>query len=178
MTKLMKTNMTKLIAEIGINHNGSYLEAQDFWRISGIERDVFIYAQPKVQIQDIEIITDLDKEYTHGFLEVNLDLQNHEKTNKEMYVSYQLFDTENQLIAEQQSNTAVSPKLRKTASFSTNIMRPKKWSAEHPNLYTLRIITKDTRGKLIETTERKIGFRTVEITKSPFRLIFKSSCPA
>ncbi len=164
ITKAARKGINSIAIQVFRWTDGSYLEAQDFWRISGIERDVFIYAQPKVRIQDIEIITDLDKEYTHGFLEVNLDLQNHEKTNKEMYVSYQLFDTENQLIAEQQSNTAVSPKLRKTVSFSTNIMRPKKWSAEHPNLYTLRITTKDENKNLKEVVERKIGFRKVEIT--------------
>ncbi len=144
--------------------DGSYLEAQDFWRISGIERDVFVYAQPKVRIQDIDIQTTLDKTYTHGFLNVSVDLQNHQKRNKELFVSYQLFDAENFLIAEQQNNTAVSNKQRKTTHFSTNVITPKKWSAEHPNLYTLRVTTTDIRGKLIETIEQKIGFRKVEIT--------------
>ena len=163
ITKAVKKGINSIAIQIFRWTDGSYLEAQDFWRISGIERDVFIYAQPKVRIQDIEILTDLDKDYTHGFLEVNLDLQNHEKTNKEIFVLYQLFDAQNQLIAEQENNTAVSPKLLKTTSFSTNIIRPKKWSAEHPNLYTLRITTKDENRNLKEVIERKIGFRKVEI---------------
>ena len=143
--------------------DGSYLEAQDFWRISGIERDVYIYAQPKTRIQDFEIVSTLDGSYKLGFLELNVDLENHESDNQEVNVSYQLFDAENFMIAEGQNNTAVSPKERKTTSFSTNVINVNKWSAEHPNLYTLKITTKDTKGNLLETTERKIGFRKVEI---------------
>jgi len=145
--------------------DGSYLECQDFWRISGIERDVFIYAQPKVRIQDFDVVATLDKGYQDGYLELDVTLQNHDKYNKEIFVSYQLFDATNQLIGEQENNTAVSPKNRKVTHFSTNVINPKKWSAEHPNLYTLRIITKDDQGNLLETTTCKIGFRTVEIKK-------------
>ena len=84
ITKAARKGINSIAIQVFRWTDGSYLEAQDFWRISGIERDVFIYAQPKVRIQDIEIITDLDKKYTHGFLEVKLELQNNEKTNKEM----------------------------------------------------------------------------------------------
>ena len=164
ITKYAKKGKNTIAIQVFRWTDGSYLEAQDFWRISGIERAVFVYAQPKVRIQDIDIQATLDKTYTEGFLSIGVDLQNHEKYNRELFVSYQLFDANAQLVAEQQNNTAVSPKQRKTTRFSTNVINPKKWNAEHPNLYTLRIITKDTRGKLIETTERKIGFRTVEIT--------------
>jgi beta-galactosidase len=164
VSKFIRKGINSIALQIFRWTDGSYLEAQDFWRISGIERDVFIYAQPKVRIQDFDIQATLDKTYTEGFLNISVDLQNHEKYNKELFVSYHLFDTDNYLIAEQQNNTAVSPKKRKTTRFSTNVINPKKWSAEHPNLYTLRITTKDTNGKLIETTERKIGFRKVEIT--------------
>ena len=164
ISKFIRKGINSIALQIFRWTDGSYLEAQDFWRISGIERDVYIYAQPKVRIQDFDIQATLDKTYTEGFLNISVDLQNHEKHNKELFVSYHLFDTEGFLIAEQQNNTAVSPKQRKTTRFSTNVINPKKWSAEHPNLYTLRITTKGTNGKLIETTERKIGFRKVEIT--------------
>ena len=164
ISKFVRKGINSIALQIFRWTDGSYLEAQDFWRISGIERDVFIYAQPKVRIQDFDIQATLDKTYTEGFLNISVDLQNHEKYNKELFVSYHLFDTEGFLIAEQQNNTAISPKQRKTTRFSTNVINPKKWSAEHPNLYTLRITTKDTNGKLIETTERKIGFRKIEIT--------------
>ncbi len=147
ITKYAKKGKNTIAIQVFRWTDGSYLEAQDFWRISGIERDVFIYAQPKVRIQDIDIQATLDKTYTEGFLSIGVDLQNHEKYNKELFVSYQLFDANAQLIAEQQNNTAVSPKQRKTTRFSTNVINPKKWSAEHPNLYTLRITTKDTQRK-------------------------------
>ena len=163
ITNHLKKGKNSIAIQIFRWTDGSYLEAQDFWRISGIERDIYIYAQPKVRIQDIDIQATLDKSYTHGFLNIAVDLQNHQKRNKEVFVSYKLYDADNYLIAEQQNNTAVSYKQRKTTRFSTNVIRPKKWSAEHPNLYKLRIITKDTQGNLIEVIEQKIGFRKVEI---------------
>lgn len=144
--------------------DGSYLEAQDFWRISGIERDVYIYAQPKVRIQDFEVQATLDPTYTHGLLKIDVDLENHDTYDKELFVSYELYKG-GFLIAEQQNNTAVSPKNRKTTTFSTNIIKAEQWSAEHPNLYSLVIKTNDINGELIEATERKIGFRRVEIKK-------------
>ena len=165
ITKAAKKGKNTIAIQVFRWTDGSYLEAQDFWRISGIERDVYIYAQPKVRIQDIDVQTFLDDTYTQGFLEIEVDFQNHEKFNKELFVSYQLFDSENIMIAEQENNTAVSPKRRKSTQFSTNIIDPKKWSAEHPNLYTLRITSKDANKKLIEVTEQKIGFRSVEIKK-------------
>ena len=163
ITNHLKKGKNSIAIQVFRWTDGSYLEAQDFWRISGIERDVFIYAQPKVRIQDIDIQATLDNSYTQGFLSISVDLQNHDKRNKEINVSYQLFDSNSQLIAAQQNNTAVSPKNRKTTRLSTNVINPKKWSAEHPNLYNLRITTTDISGKLIEVTERKIGFRKVEI---------------
>lgn len=163
ITKHLNKGTNSIAIQIFRWTDGSYLEAQDFWRISGIERDVYLYAQPKVRIQDIDVNATLDKSYKHGLLFLNVDLQNHKRFNEEVHVSYQLFDADNFLIAEQQNVTAVSPKQRKTTKFSTNVIRVKKWSAEHPNLYTLRITTKDPKGNLIETTERKIGFRKVEI---------------
>ena len=159
-----KTGINTVAIQIFRWTDGSYLESQDFWRISGIERDVFIYAQPKVRIQDFEIQATLDETFTEGFLEISVDLQNHRKNNREVFVSYQLFNSDNTLIAEQENNTAVSPKIRKTTYFSANAMDPKKWSAEQPNLYTLIITLKDANKKLLETTERKIGFRKIEIT--------------
>ena len=165
ITKAAKKGKNTIAIQIFRWTDGSYLEAQDFWRISGIERDVYIYAQPKVRIQDIDVQTFLDDTYTQGFLEIEIDFQNHEKFNKELFVSYQLFDENNIMIAEQENNTAVSPRRRKSTQFSTNIIDPKKWSAEHPNLYTLRITSKDANKNLIEITEQKIGFRSVEIKK-------------
>lgn len=163
ITKYVRKGKNAIAIQIFRWTDGSYLEAQDFWRISGIERDVFIYAQPKVRIQDIDVTATLDKSYKHGFLFLNIDLQNHKQFNEEVHVSYQLFDADNYMIAEQQNITAVSPKQRKTTKFSTNVIRVKKWNAEHPNLYTLRISTKDPKGNLLEVIERKIGFRKVEI---------------
>jgi len=162
ITKALKKGLNTVAIQIFRWTDGSYLEAQDFWRISGIERDVYIYAQPKTRIQDFEVVSTLDAGNTHGFLKLSVNLENHGKRNKEVHVSYQLLDGEH-VIAEQTNITAVSPNERKITHFSTNVIRPRKWSAEHPNLYRLQITTKDAKGNLLEITERNIGFRKVEI---------------
>ncbi|NVK52351.1 MAG: DUF4981 domain-containing protein [Flavobacteriaceae bacterium] len=161
ITKAAKRGKNTIAIQIFRWTDGSYLEAQDFWRISGIERDVYIYAQPKVRIQDFEVVSTLDASYKNGVLELDINLQNHNKRAKEIVVSYQLFDNKN-ILVENNKNLSIKGNSN-TVSFKTIVNTVKPWSAEHPNLYSLRIITKDTKDKIIEITEHKIGFRSVEI---------------
>jgi len=72
---------------------GSYLECQDFWRLSGIERDVFLYAQPKTAIKDFRVISTLDDTYENGLFELAVDVRNNASACKEVSVSYELLDT-------------------------------------------------------------------------------------
>ena len=142
--------------------DGSYLECQDFFRISGIERDVFIYAQPKLRIQDFEVTSVLDKAYENGLLDLTLDLKNHSSKNQNIKVSYKIIDNGN-VISSSENKVQISKFQETSTIFNTTIPNVKQWSAEHPNLYSLIIETKDSKGKLIEITHRKIGFRSVEI---------------
>ena len=81
ITKALRKGLNTVAIQIFRWTDGSYLECQDFWRISGIERDVYVYAQPKTRIQDFEIVATLDTGNTHGFLELSVDLENHGKRN-------------------------------------------------------------------------------------------------
>ncbi len=142
--------------------DGSYLECQDFWRISGIERSVYLYAQPKTRIKDLEISSLLDKTYRNGVLDIDVELQNHTVKNKELEVTYKLLNSSNTLI-DTQSKTITLDKnsIEKTNLLST-IKNVQSWSAEHPNLYKL-IVTIKENGNIIESTSNDVGFRTVEI---------------
>lgn len=162
ITKVLKTGKNTIALQIFRWTDGSYLECQDFWRISGIERNVFIYAQPKTRIKDFEITSTLDKGYENGIFELEVELENHHAKDKEVTVSYQLYDG-SILLLEDRMPLSIIKNERNSISFKTKIDKAKQWSAEHPNLYTLIIETKDKRGNIQEVTSRKIGFRSVEI---------------
>ena len=72
--------------------DGSYLECQDFWRISGIERSVFVYAQPKLRIKDFEVVSTGDGAYKNGLLDLDVVIENHLSKNKKSQVSFKLYD--------------------------------------------------------------------------------------
>ena len=162
ITKSVKPGKNTVAIQIFRWTDGSYLECQDFWRISGIERSVFIYAQPKVRIKDFEVVSTLDKGYENGVFSLEIKLKNHLDKKQNVKVSYKIMDDSN-LIVESQKKLNVDENGLNKIIFESQVANVKQWSAEHPNLYTLLIEVSDKKGKLIETTAREIGFRSVEI---------------
>ncbi|MEI6866779.1 glycoside hydrolase family 2 TIM barrel-domain containing protein [Flavicella sp.] len=143
--------------------DGSYLECQDFWRISGIERSVFVYAQPKLRIKDFEVVSTLDGAYKNGILDLDVVIKNHHSKNKKSQVTFRLYDAKNKLIISKSSELAVIKHNESHVNFKGIIENAKQWSAEHPNLYSLLIELKDRKGNVLESTAIKIGFRSIEI---------------
>jgi beta-galactosidase len=150
--------------------DGSYLEDQDFWRVSGIERDVFIYATPQVRIRDFFAKSTLDGQYKDGLFSLEVELKN--KTNKfrsgNYSVEYQIYDEDGSMIANESQPAVINKKQRFKVTFSKTIEDPNKWTAETPNLYSLVLILKDKSGNTIEVVSSKIGFRKVEIIDTIF----------
>lgn len=142
--------------------DGSYLEAQDFFRLSGIEREVYLYRQPKLRIKDIEVAALLDSGYKNGELELSVSIQNTEK-KQEGGVEYQVVSAENEVVLEGEEKYSVGNNSEQIVSFTGKIPNVKQWSAEFPNLYQLKVIIKNKKGKTLETVPMKIGFRSVEI---------------
>ena len=141
-------------------NDGTYLEGQDFWRISGIERDVYIYSQPKVRIKDFTVVSELDKEnYTTGVFAMSVDVKNHVATEQPYKVSYFLTDADGVEVKSGMAPGKITNESK--VEFKANIDNVKAWSAEEPNLYTL--VIKLTSGDNTEIISEKIGFRTVEI---------------
>lgn len=165
ITKFLNNGENILALEVYRWSDGSYLECQDFWRISGIERDVFIYSTPKVRIRDFFAKADLDTEYKNGLLNLDVDLKNHvEKLHSGNYiVEYRIFDKNRSLVASDAQEAEINKKTDLKLSFSKEIPTPKKWTAETPNLYSLVIILKNENGKIVETVSHKIGFRKIEL---------------
>jgi beta-galactosidase len=170
ITKYLKAGENVVAAEVYRWSDGSYLEAQDFWRVSGIERDVYLYSTPKVRIRDYFVHADLDDEYINGAFSLEVDLQNHfEKFRSGNYtVEYQILDTNKYKIASDIQPAKINKKTDSKLSFAKEIKAPKKWTAETPNLYTLVLILKNETGEIVETVSSKIGFRKIEIIDAVF----------
>jgi beta-galactosidase len=147
--------------------DGSYMEDQDFWRLSGIYRDVYLFAAPKLHVRDFFVKTDLDKDYQDAILTVDTELTNYSesKTAKAVLLAI-LFDSEGNEIASLQSHkgpVTVSPQAKADVHLSAEIENPDKWSAEQPYLYTLVLVLKDPAGQIVETLSTRVGFREVEL---------------
>lgn len=161
ITKVAKPGTNKIAIQIFRWTDGSYLECQDFWRISGIERSVYVYAQPKLRIQDYEVVSVLDAAYQDGVFELSVDLENHHFKIAKGQVSYKIMDANSAIVVSGTKPFSTSNKT--TVDFSATLPNVKQWSAEHPNLYTLLIETKDAKRKTLEVTKSRIGFRSIEI---------------
>ncbi len=171
MTKASKTaaefNVTKFLNE-GKNvlavqvfrwHDGSYLEDQDFWRLSGIERDVYLQAMPKLAVWDYFVEASLDSEYNNGLFNVSIDLRKFDgKPSKNQTASISLLDAKGNTVYSESKKVNT---LTKTVHFSATIKDVLKWSAETPNLYRYVLKLSDKKGS--QVISKKIGFRKVEI---------------
>ena len=161
ITDVAKPGTNRIALQIFRWTDGSYLECQDFWRISGIERSVYVYAQPKLRIQDFEVASILDGAYKTGVFELSVNLENTNTKAAKGSLSYKLLDADKNVVASEKKSFATSTS--SVIEFYSTLPNVKQWSAEHPNLYTLLIESKDKNGKTIEVTTSKIGFRSIEI---------------
>ncbi len=142
--------------------DGSYLEGQDAWRMSGIEREVYLYSKPRVFINDYFVQTNLDKSYQNSDLNLEINLQNAEKQFGIAQVTASLFDGD-QVIWSDRKSRPLEGESDHSIQFQTAFTNPRKWSAETPNLYQLIIELSTDSGEINEFLSCKIGFKKVEI---------------
>ncbi len=145
--------------------DGSYLECQDFWRISGIERDVFLYSVPKVYISDFFAHSSVVNNYRDGEFSLEVDLVNYEEkkpAKHKLLVQIMGADPE-ALIFEEGRDIKLGNVKQEIFRFSHAIKNPRKWTAETPELYTLAISLMDKKDNVLEVVSSKIGFRVSEI---------------
>ncbi|MDR2087668.1 MAG: DUF4981 domain-containing protein [Dysgonamonadaceae bacterium] len=143
---------------------GSYLECQDFWRVSGIERDVYLYARPKLHIRDFKVISRLDEQYKDGLFNLSVEIS---QAPLPYRLTVELKDADGRKVFEQ---TKEQPFLAtgNSLTFETRIPDVKAWSAEIPHLYSLYITLQDATGQTLEVIPNRTGFRTVEIKNAQF----------
>ena len=143
--------------------DGSYLEGQDMWHLSGIHRDVYLVATPKVFVSDHYITSSLNDEATSGSMSVKLTVDNRNNTSATKTLQVTLLDREGKDIATGTETYSGSSTTEKTVTFSSlSSLRP--WSAEDPYLYTVVVSQKDEKGAEEMAFSTKYGFRN--ITKS------------
>jgi len=161
--KYLKQGKNKLSIQVFQFTDGSYLEDQDFWRLSGIQRDVYLLARPKTYIRDFFVKAGLDASYQKGIFALEVELKNlASKTAKDYSVSYEVKEDDKVVLSEKKK-LSVDKDSKGSVSFDASLKDVKKWSAETPNLYTLVLALHDKKGILLESTAIKIGFRTTEV---------------
>ena len=158
ITAYVKIGANTLAAEVYRWSDGSYLEDQDFWRLSGIYRDVILYAQPNLAIRDFFIQPKLDKTYTNGALDITVSINNSTTNNKDVGIEAALFDTDAKPVEIVSATASVRRYSTHKLPLALDAGKVNVWSAETPYLYTLVLTSSEG-----ESTSCKVGFRTVEM---------------
>ena len=174
ITEYLKKGENKLAVEAYRFSDGSYLECQDYWRLSGITRDVILYSKPKTNVYDFFVKAGLDKDYSKGVFDLSIDLNyDLKKIPSKLMVEVEVSSTEqskfilNEKFTETLSKRDIIDKKtsdgHSTIRFKKTFDRVEHWSAEKPNLYNMVIRLLDKKGNVIEVVGAKVGFRTSEV---------------
>lgn len=161
ITSFVKAGENELAVEVYRWSDGTYLEDQDFWRLSGIERDVYVYATPKVYIADVFFKAGLDSTNIEGILDASVSLTNESLRSKKLRLQLKLYGGTQEVYAANQE-VRLAALAKDTLQFQHLVKQVKAWSAEHPNLYTATLNLAEDRNTLMSTSF-KIGFRSVKI---------------
>ena len=180
LTPYVKVGKNKLAVKVYRFSNGSYFECQDFWRLSGIERDVVVYSKPALNVYDYEIRAGLDKNYQNGTFAIKIRLQSKtDKIQKKSNLVVGAYEgpktqgfPENIMFTITQPLNDLTFTLAEDGYYyaevelsvdSKEIGKVLPWSAESPNLYQLRMSLMDKKARTIERLTSSFGFRTSEI---------------
>ena len=159
ITKYVKPGKNLIAFQVFRWSDGSLSDVQDFWRLSGVARDSYLFAQEsKVQMSNIKITPDLSADFNDGELMISVDVKG------DPTIEFQLLNENDLLVGKTTGNF----KRMNNGTARFVVRNVKKWTAETPYLYTLLAIVKDTKGNVVEVIPQKVGFRKVEIKGSQF----------
>ncbi|MBO5177926.1 MAG: DUF4981 domain-containing protein [Lachnospiraceae bacterium] len=150
----------KLAVQVFKYSSGSWLEDQDFFRLSGIFRDVYLYTVPEVHMRDLFVKAGLADNYIDGTLEIEAELT---ASGSVKYALYEVQGVEIKKLAEKAVLTGVLKGKGSLQKASAMLKAPRAWSAEAPNLYELVLEVYDEKGKLSEVVRQRVGFRRFEM---------------
>ncbi len=164
ITPYLRDGTNTVAVEVYRYSDGSYLECQDFWRMSGIFRDVFLYSVADLDIRDFEVKADLDDAYRDGRLELTVWLRSFGDQEEGVTVAARLLDVDGAPVVQRLTAEArLAAGDERVVTLEAEVESPLRWSAEEPNLYTLLLSLEAADGAVIEVVTAKVGFRRVEM---------------
>ncbi|ASB48722.1 glycoside hydrolase family 2 TIM barrel-domain containing protein [Alkalitalea saponilacus] len=155
ITEFLKTGKNKLAVQVFRWSDASYIEGQDMWRLSGIERDVYLYSLPRTHVADFFVKAGLTSNYRDGLLNLDVELN---EVKPGYSVDVKLVDANGSPVFNE-TKAVNNNKL----NFDHRLRRVNQWSAENPYLYQLFITLKDNQNKVVDIRTSRVGFRTVEL---------------
>ena len=165
ITDYLSEGENMLAVEVYRLCDGTYLEDQDAWRLSGIYRDVYLIAKPKIHIRDFFIQVDLDENYENAVWKVDIDVRNmSEKAAKGLQISAKILDDDENEIANESIDLGnISSAYIISKKIETKVEKPALWSNEFPNLYYALFELTDKKGNTIELAGTHFGYREIEV---------------
>lgn len=163
ITKYVQQGKNKIAIEGYRWSDGSYLEDQDFWRLSGFDRGVFLFSTDSLRVKDFFAKTLLDKNFKNATLDLKVEIENKIKNIQTVTVEIEVLDAFQKTILKSTKNLNAVAGTQSSIQFSESVKSPRLWSAEKPNLYKLLITLYDKNNNIIECVSHDLGFRSVEI---------------
>lgn len=158
ITPHLKPGRNLLAVEVYRHSDGSYLECQDMWRISGIFRDVYLWSSAQIDLRDFEIDATLAGDFKTGSLTVKAWTRNHSEKAMNYHIDAVLADAAGETVTTLGLGGGVAANAEAMTESKAAGLEIAPWSAESPNLYTLLLTLKDAAGKPVAHYSRKIGF--------------------
>ncbi|MCQ2239699.1 MAG: DUF4981 domain-containing protein [Bacteroidaceae bacterium] len=165
-TPYLKSGKNTLAVQVMRWSDGSYIECQDMFRMSGIFRDVYLYNLPKVAVRDHVITSTLSNNYQNAHLNVKLDFANTDGFKGTKKAIVKVFDPQGNAVAEQSQSISFNGNESTVQDVQMDLSGIQCWSAEQPNLYTIRVIQQNENGSEEMAFSTKYGFREVKIQNS------------
>ncbi len=166
ITKYLQAGDNTLACEVYRWSDGSWFECQDYWRMSGITRDVYLLRTPEVFMADLSVQPELSEEYTRGSLHLKVPLRNNSASNTKDYsLEYKLLDMDKKILRSAISQFSLNKNSASSLEETLTLDDPELWSSEKPNLYRLVISLKDRSGEILQTIATEVGFREVKIVE-------------
>ena len=166
ITPFLQPGANTLAVEVYRFSDGAYLEGQDYWKISGIERDVFLVAAPGVHVRDVHVRPELDAAFTDGSLTIDVELRNVLARPVSAHrLTARLLDRDGSLVLDAPLTATFGLEAGGTdfVRLEGAVAAPLKWTAETPNLYTALVTLADDDEQILQVIPVRVGFRTVEI---------------
>ncbi len=161
VTDYLKEGKNKVAVEVYKRSSASWLEDQDFWRFSGIFREVYLYAVPDTHIQDIFVKTKLSENFQDAAVEIDISILGEDKGTLDVYVK----DPDGKEIFN-----ITDCKIEENFTVKFFLKNVKLWSAENPELYTFILAVYDEKKKLKEVVPQKVGMRKFELKDGIMKL--------